>query len=456
MFKSIRKLIGRSGNIHSLAGNILFAVFSMAMFLILVRVLDKDLYGRWVIFITTVSLLDMLRVGLTGTGAIRSISTSSGIEQYRNIAASYHLGILTIVVISCLFLPTYFLLHPYLKDSYYLPVLLYYPLLSFANLPHLQATNYCQGIINFKRVMIIRGLLGFIKLLFLVGYVFLFKATLSNIILIYISGDLLVSILVVLLKWDGNRFLKYYHKPSMINLFNFGKYSTASFVGSNLLRSSDTIIISLSSVMGAQAVAVYTIPLKVVELVEIPLRSFTAIAYPKLSAALVKGKEEFIHVLSMYLSFTSLFLIPIILPILLFPHFILHFLGGSAYSDSIMIQQKILYVIIIYILLLPFDRYSGMALFALNKPKLNFYKIMTMLFINILFDSIAVFIFHSLILVSLASVMFTLPGLLNGWYYIKKDTSPYFNKIFSNYLKNLAHLFYSIRLFIRANFKINL
>ena len=49
----------------------------------------------------------------------------------------------------------------------------------------------------------------------------------------------------------------------------FGKYSTASLIGSNLLRSSDTFILSLSPIFGATGIAIYSIPMKFVELIEI-------------------------------------------------------------------------------------------------------------------------------------------------------------------------------------------
>jgi lipopolysaccharide exporter len=161
----IKSLIKRSNNIHSLIGNIIFAAFSMSLFLFMVRMLSKDMYGRWIIFITAVTLLDMLRLGLTGTGAIRAISTSSGDDQFRNISASYKLSIYSTLLISLVFIPLYFILKPYFIDSYYLPILIYYPLLAFANLAHMQATNYSQGMINFKRVMIIRSLVGLLNCL---------------------------------------------------------------------------------------------------------------------------------------------------------------------------------------------------------------------------------------------------------------------------------------------------
>jgi O-antigen/teichoic acid export membrane protein len=444
----IKSLIKRSNNIHSLIGNIIFAAFSMSLFLFMVRMLSKDMYGRWIIFITAVTLLDMLRLGLTGTGAIRAISTSSGDDQFRNISASYKLSIYSTLLISLVFIPLYFILKPYFIDSYYLPILIYYPLLAFANLAHMQATNYSQGMINFKRVMIIRSLVGLLNCLSIGLYILFFKVTLTGLIITYSFSDIIVSLIVISLKWDGRQYLKFSCKTNMINLLQFGKYSTASFIGSNLLRSSDTIIISLSTVLGAPAVAVYAIPLKFIEFIEIPLRSFTATAFPKLSAAYQVNNAEFGKVMKMYVSYSILMLIPVVIIIPFFSELILKFFGGKGYSDSLELQKQILYIISFYILALPLDRYSGIALFAFNKPNINFYKILIMLFINVVFDIIAVFVFNSLLMVAIGSVLFTFIGIGIGWYFVNKnggftiwdsikgvsDTSIY---IFNSVMKNL-------------------
>ncbi len=443
MIKRIKTIVSQSSNFHSLTGNMVYALFSMSLFLVMVRVLDKELYGRWVIFITVVSLLDMLRLGLAGTGAIRSITTSTGLDQHRHIAASYHLGLFTTLGLAAVFIPLYFVLQPFFSDSYYLPVLLFYPFLGMANLPHFQAATYSQGLINFKRVLIIRSAVGILNFLFIGSYIFFFDEKLSGIIIAYGLADLAVSLPIMLMKWDGRQYFKHFHRESLRSLVNFGKYSTASFVGSNLLRSSDTIIISLSSVMGAPAVAIYAIPLKFVELIEIPLRSFTATAFPKLSAALQQGSQQFVKVLSMYLAYSFLLLAPAIIVLLAAPMFFLQILGGSEYADSIILQRNILYLVLLYILLLPFDRYSGMALFALNKPELNFYKIVFMLFTNILFDLIAVFVFNSLQMVAMATVIFTFFGIILGWWYIYKNIGQAYKTIFPLFIENILYIYLS-------------
>jgi len=436
----ISHLIRNSNNLHSLIGNVVFAGFSMVLFLVLARFTEKELYGRWVIFITALGLLDMFRLGLTGTGAIRFISTSSGVQRDYTIGASYNLSILTTLAVSILFLPAYFLLEPYSNDSYYLPVLLFYPICSFASLPHMQATNISQGVMNFKQVMVIRGAVGFFNLMFMGLYIFLADETLTGLILMYSLSDLVVSLITVLLRWDGLRYIKHFKKEQLSQLLRFGKYSTATSIGSSLLRSSDTFIISLSTVMGAQAVAIYAIPLKLVEMIEIPLRSFAATAFPKLSAGFHEKTGRFVHDFNSYLSYSVLFIIPILILLPFSADWILMFFGGDQYIDALGTQKNILFIIAFYILLLPFDRFIGVGLMAIDKPELNFYKLLIMLVCNIGFNLIAVFVFQSLEMVALATILFSTTGILTGWNMLSRHVPVRFRETATTFIRNMREL----------------
>lgn len=422
MWQSLKKQIKNSENFSSLAGNVLYAAFSLITFLLMVRLLDKELYGRWVIYITAASLLDMIRLGLSGTAAIRLISISEGKQKNNVIASSYQLSLLTSLIIGVLFWIGYISVKSYYPDSYYTPVLLYYPILAFANMSFNQANTVSQGLVNFKRVLIIRALNGGLNLIFIGGYILIAEANIHGIIITHIIANTLTSVFSIIKQWDGLRYIKLFNLVTIKNILRYGKYSTASNVGSNLLRSSDTIIMSMSSVMGAQAIAIYAIPLKFVEFVEIPLRSFTATAFPKLSQAYKSGKDKFNTLFSQYLGATSIMLIPVIAVLIFLPEFFLRLVGGNEYIDSLELQKNIVYIIVAYIFILPLDRYTGVALFALDKPQINFHKIMVMLIANIIFDCIAIFVFQSLILVAFATLFFTLVGIGLGWHYINRET----------------------------------
>lgn len=414
--KLINKISG-TGNVYSLLANIVFSLFGFGGFLILVRVLDKPVFGQWILFLTIASLFDMLRLGLNGAAAIKLISAKKNVDEKDVVGVSYRIGLSSTLILGSLLLLVHFSLKEINPENIYIPILLFYPILSLVNLPFHQALVWAQGNVNFKRVFIIR-LMGAALSFAFVTLTTLFSTAFSSILTAYLVSYGITSLTILLLKWDGSKYIL--HKNDLVrkNILNFGKYSTASYIGSNLLRSSDTLLLSLASFMGPEAIAVFAIPFKLVEIVEIPLRSFTATAFPRLSNALEKSKEDFNQMLASYTFWTTFLLLPVILILVLFPSFFLTILGGKNFAADFHIQLKMVYIISIYILILPLDRYSGVALFALNKPKMNFIKIMLMLAANIVFDLLAIFVFKSLVFVTLATVIFTILGISIGWKYI--------------------------------------
>jgi O-antigen/teichoic acid export membrane protein len=179
------------------------------------------------------------------------------------------------------------------------------------------------------------------------------------------------------------------------------------------------MIIGLSP-MGASAVALYSIPLKLIELMQIPLRSFAITAYPKISRASIKGaQDEVIKLFYTYSGVTTLLFIPWSFFCFMFSKTFVLILGGEQYMDSI-VPVVIFKIFAIYGFLLPMDRFNGIVLDAIDKPKMNFYKVLAMTITNVLGDIIAVFVFKSLVLVAVVTIFFTIAGQFLGWYFVSR------------------------------------
>jgi hypothetical protein len=73
---------------------------------------------------------------------------------------------------------------------------------------------------------------------------------------------------------------------------------------------------------------------------------------------------------------------------------------------------------------------TGIGLDAINKPNVNALKVLLMVVANIAGDLIAIFIFKSLILVAVSSIIFTLLGIWIGMIFLNKQLSLQFSQIF--------------------------
>jgi O-antigen/teichoic acid export membrane protein len=217
-------------------------------------------------------------------------------------------------------------------------------------------------------------------------------------------------------------------------LLDFGKYTTFTLIGTNLLRSTDAFIISLSP-LGTAAVALYSIPMRLTELQQIPLRSFAATAFPKMSKASMNGKiNEVRDLFYTYAGAMSILFVFFSLFVFIFADLFVLILGGKQYSGVDPITgfnaATIVRIFTIYGLLLPIDRMTGIGLDSVNRPDKNFIKVLFMVVANIIGDLIAIFVFKSLAMVAITSILFTTLGVWIGFHFLNKELQLDFIQIY--------------------------
>ncbi|MGA3014498.1 MAG: hypothetical protein ABSD71_10735, partial [Bacteroidales bacterium] len=283
------KRITTEANFLSLAGNLCISLFGFTGFALLARSFPPEVFGRWVLYIASAGFVDMFRFGITTTAIIRFLSGSKD-EQWEKLVGSFILivlvatGGLAVIIWAC-----HFAFPKPIEHTGYDLFFLWYPLFMFINIPFNTAQVILQAELKFDRILLINSMysIGFF-IVVLVNFLFI-RMNLTGVVLAQLGVNFITSLVCLFNGWDGLKYvLKATRKTNKV-LLNFGKYTTFTLIGTNLLRSADTLIISLSP-MGTAAVALYSIPMKLVELQQLPLRSFVATAFPKMSKASLLGK----------------------------------------------------------------------------------------------------------------------------------------------------------------------
>ena len=288
---------------------------------------------------------------------------------------------------------------------------------------------------KFGKILLVKSLnSGGFFLVLLLNYLF-FKMELMQLVWAQLIIVLATSLLCVVNGWDGLRHIFKATRRTNKVLLDFGKYTTFTLIGTNLLRSADTLIISLSP-MGTAAVALYSIPMKLTELQQIPLRSFVATAFPKMSKASIQGKvQEVKSIFYAYSGAMTYLFVFISLGTFVFADFFVLILGGSQYMGNDPITgvntANIVRIFSLYGLLLPIDRMTGVGLDSINKPNRNFIKVFIMVVANVVGDLIAIFIFKSLAMVAVASILFTIIGVWVGYHFLNKELKLDYKLIFT-------------------------
>ena len=418
------KNIAREKNMSSLLTNVAIAFLGLVSFMLLTRQLSKEQFGDWVLFITLATFVDLLRFGLTRTSVVRLLSGANK-ESYKVfLGSSYKINLLFLALIMLVCWSVAGItqgLGIQLNNGYYL-FFTWYPLLALFNLGWNTASALFQAEQNFNRMLLVRLSNVGLFVLFLIMNMWVFQWGLIEILWVNLVVNLVSSTWCTLKKWDGLHYLKYADAKTEKELINFGKYSMGTLVGSSLLKSADTLIIGLSPIMGSVGIAMYAIPLKLTDLLGIPLRSFTMTAYPRMSKKSLAGDLEGVRkTFYAYSGAITLLFVPVALFCFVFAEPMILFLGGREYKDALPLLTLVFRVFTVYTLLLPIDRFTGVLLDSIDRPKLNLYKVIFMTVANILIDILAVFVFESLVAVALGTVFFTLLGIFLGFYFLRKE-----------------------------------
>ncbi|MDP5106340.1 MAG: hypothetical protein NWQ31_09235 [Polaribacter sp.] len=440
------KKIVKEDNFLSLTGNLVIAFLGISGFALLARSLSLDVFGEWVLFITGGSFVEMFRFGITNTGLIRFLSGADDQSRTKLIGSNALIGLGATILIAVILVFCYTFFNEAISNSGYNLFFKWYPLLAFLNLPWNNALVVLQADRKYDKILIIKSINSGLFFLVIVVNFFFIELQLNELVIALVIINAFTSLITIVLGWDGTKLITKATRETNKILLDFGKYTTFTLIGTNLLRSADTLIISLSP-MGNAAVALYSIPLKLTELQQIPLRSFVATAFPKMSKASVQGKvQEVKDLFYTYSGALTYLFVLMSLFTFVFAEFLVLILSGEQYLVVDPVTGfnvvDIVRVFSLYGLLLPIDRMTGIGLDSVNKPNINAVKVFVMVAANVIGDFIAIFIFKSLILVAVASIAFTLIGIWMGMYFLNKELTLSYKEIFSSgitFYKNLLN-----------------
>jgi O-antigen/teichoic acid export membrane protein len=410
----MKSLLAKLNNKHvfSLAGNASTAVMAMVVVGLLYRLVpDKAATGGWIVFQTAYMLTDTFRSGFLNAAMI-SFYAGATPERQRDVAgSSWFLGLcITVVVTSVLGLA--WLALPDFETAGVNDFLRYGGLTFLASLPQFIGGGLLQAKSQFDRFMWVRLLSQFLFIvLLLAGY---YWATLSTTLIVQLNlaAQAVCSLVVLVLGWADVASLAHRTKACVAELFHFGKYSFGSYLSSTLFRVSDNFIIT--AMLGPAALAVYNLGIRLMEIVEIPLRSFAATAMPEMSIAYNRGeKRGLVRILCRYTGLITVAMIVPCLGALLFADVAIYLIGGKEWAGTE--AANVLRIYMSFALLYPADRFCAIALDSVKKSRINFYKVLAMLVANVVADYAGIKLFGNLYGVALGTLAPIVLGTVVGY-----------------------------------------
>lgn len=409
----------RSRQALSLAGNLVASGLTVVSVSVLFRALPVQDIGAWVFFMTMQGLGDALRAGGVTTAFIRSYAGAAPARAAEVVGSTWVLALLITAVLVGVGLLGRLWPEPVANISLAL-FMKWFPLTFVLTLPSFLAGCVQQGQQRFDRLLALRLLTQGTFIVGVAGLMLLHATTLERVVYCNLAAAGLTSLVALLRGWTHLADLPARSAACVRELAHFGKYSVGSYIGSSLLRSSDTFIINF--LLGPAPLAVYNLALRFLELIEIPLRSFLATAMPALSAAFNQGnRAEMAQLICKNGGLLTWLLLPVVVGTVLLAEVPIYLIGGSKYAGTE--AANLLRIAMSMAILFPIDRFSGVALDVLNKPRLNLLKVFLMLAINVVGDYVGIKLCHNIYGVALASFPTILSGFLFGYFLLNKSLS---------------------------------
>lgn len=382
---------------------------------ILYRYMSKGEIGIWIVFIATFNFIDTFRTGFLQTAFIKFFAGADKERADNVLGSTWYIGILTTIIVCLVTLPG-FLWIGHIKNDSIAAIIRWTGVSFISTLPIVLATWILQAEQRYGQILYIRLVNQASFIIFIVWCIWFNQLTLTAVLFTNFLSNILASLLVFACRWTKVATLAKQTKQSVKEIFHFGKYSVGTSISTNLLRSSDTYIINFT--LGPAAVAVYNIAQSLMNIIEIPLRSFITTGMSSLSAAQNNNrKDEVENILKKYAGTLTVLFIPIVIGALILADVGVGLLGGGKWAGTP--AANIFRIFMIFAIFFPLDRFTGVTLDVIHQPRVNFYKVLTMLAINVTGDFVGIYFLHNLYGIAIASIPTFVIGTLFGYLSLK-------------------------------------
>lgn len=408
---------GSRDRLYALTTQAMLSGYGLLVLLLGTRLLTSAELGQWILFSTVIALSEMLMHGLLQTIVVRD--TLHTFQEGRNTSPivfnSLALALLSGFILLLFFEAGSSVAIRFGADAglaknlrTWFPFL--FPFMALYNVFWWRNT----GLSDFKKVFLQRFLYVVTAVLVLGGLYFFRRgldfAVFAAAQLSGLAAGTLFGLFSSRITWSEFQL----SQAVLRKYIAYGKYTIGSMLAGSLLRSVDTLMIA--AMMNPAMVALYAVAQKLTEMFEVVLRSSAAVALVNFTSGIRNATLSRLQVEQSVRKLTFSFL-PVALLIASFPERILLLLTGS---DEYAAAAPVLQIFMIYVVLLPADRFLGVLLEANGLPQLNLIKTLIILACNVLVNYLAIRWMNSLSGVAGAGCLALLAGIITGAFFLRQ------------------------------------
>ena len=348
----------------------------------MVRMMPKAEIGIWALFTSVTAILEMIRHGFIRNPFITHLVSADAKDKSTVITTSLVLHCILAAFICVLLLIgaaplSRFWNAPELDKLfalYALNTLIFIPFLHYEYLQTAQS--------NFKAIFISNLVrLGLPCMYVVIVFFARHDMTLMELAIVQVIATVIGSVVAYGYVRELAAIFSNVDWKVFKELFHFGKYTFGTNISSMFVKNTDSWMIG--RLISTAGVAVYNPALRISNLVEVPTLTIANMIFPQVPQKMKeRGVEGVRDIYYKSVSCILAFMIPMVVPLFLFADEVITLVFGAEYIES----APILRVTIFYSLIIPFNRQFGMLMDGLKHPKINFYLLVMVAVLNVVFN----------------------------------------------------------------------
>jgi O-antigen/teichoic acid export membrane protein len=427
-------------NKHFLAllGNLVISGFGVLTISLLFRVLTKSDTGTWFFFLTFLGLADAIRNGFLNTATVKFYAGATAERGTNVLGAVWFLAVAITGILVVINLGLFAGL-PFIQNSQIIIVIKWFGITYISSLPYSVAFWILIAEEAYIKILWLRLINSGLMIITILVLALLHQATLTNVLLVNLITNTITSLVAIIFGYTKINAITKRSKATILEIVHFGKYSLGTTMSANLLSTINTFFITF--MLGPATLAIYNLPQRLMEIVEIPLRSFVGTGMSAMATAYNNNNMyHLVHVTKKYAGMLTFAFIPIIIVGVLGADYAVLLLGGSKYQGTE--AANVLRMLLIISFMYPIDRFNGVTLDIILQQKVNFYKVLIMLATNIPVTYFGILLLHNIWGAALAIPCTLIAGLLFGYFHLRKHINYTIGGIFKTGFIESKHLFY--------------
>lgn len=358
--------------------------FGFGSFFLLVRVLDKHDFGAWTLFMSTVTIFQVIRSGLVQSALIKFLAPAEP-REHRKIqtAAAVIFAVLTglCMILGSVLAP---LLAGIWSTEELMPMLWIYNIGFFVSGLTTLFVSVEQANLKFRAGLLSStGSMGLFFVYLLVVVIFDLETSLVRLVWVNCAGTFVSALISFYYVREHLKFSRLVSLVWIRKLLGYGKYAFGTSVSSILSSTLDQWM--LGGLLSPAASGAFNIAVRITNLVDIPTNAMATIVFPQSARRMEtegKGAVKYLYEKSVGVILAILF--PVLLVLYLFSDLVVYLIAGEKYADTV----PLLHVTLLYCILIPFGRQFGTVISSMGKPKISFYIVAAMMVVNLLLNFI--------------------------------------------------------------------